>query len=151
MLLTTIDRRGNKILLGICALNIVAFFLVKVYYVLRNKQKEKVWQQLSLVEQVAYVENTKDEGAKRLDFRFAHWEAIIFNDQKGDNEFRVFYLYSGSSTLFVSFHTYLDVKLSNDRFAKMVVRADFSSFVMKFTVIFWEITCALLAATLFPA
>jgi MFS family permease len=65
-------RRGNKVLLGICSFNVVLFYLVKLYYVRRNKQREKIWKTMSSEEQSEYVLTTEDEGSKRLDFRFVH-------------------------------------------------------------------------------
>lgn len=65
-------RRGNKILLGICCFNIVLFYLVKAFYIWRNKTRETKWNALSKAEQDDYILTTKDEGMKRLDFRFAH-------------------------------------------------------------------------------
>jgi len=67
-----LDIRGNKILLGICCFNIVLFYLVKAYYVRRNKKRDAVWNAMSVEEQEDYIASTKDQGAKRLDFRFAH-------------------------------------------------------------------------------
>lgn len=64
--------RGNKILLAVCCFNIVALMFVKYYYVTRNKRREAAWAKLTGEEKVDYVRNTKDEGAKRLDFRFSH-------------------------------------------------------------------------------
>ncbi|KAM3419504.1 hypothetical protein BST61_g2847 [Cercospora zeina] len=64
--------RGNRILLGICCFNIVLLWFVKFYYVTRNKRREAAWSKLTGEEKVDYIRNTKDEGAKRLDFRFAH-------------------------------------------------------------------------------
>lgn len=64
--------RGNRILLGICCANIVLFVLVKYYYVAKNKRREEAWAKLSGEEKVDYVQHTKDEGAKRKDFRFSH-------------------------------------------------------------------------------
>ncbi|KAF2165022.1 hypothetical protein M409DRAFT_24922 [Zasmidium cellare ATCC 36951] len=64
--------RGNKILLGICCFNIVLLVFVKYYYITRNKRREAAWEKLTGEEKVDYVRNTKDEGAKRLDFRFSH-------------------------------------------------------------------------------
>jgi hypothetical protein len=65
-------RRGNRILLAITSFNIVLFYLVKVFYIWRNRVRESKWNGLSKQEQEDYVLNTKDEGMKRLDFRFAH-------------------------------------------------------------------------------
>ncbi|KAH7374162.1 major facilitator superfamily domain-containing protein [Cadophora sp. MPI-SDFR-AT-0126] len=64
--------RGNKILLAICSFNILLFYLVKGYYVRRNKKRDAIWNAMSVEEQEDYIANTKDQGAKRLDFRFAH-------------------------------------------------------------------------------
>ncbi|KAF1963214.1 MFS general substrate transporter [Byssothecium circinans] len=65
-------RRGNKILLAICSLNIALFFFVKAFYIWRNKVRDQQWNAMSKEEQEDYVLSTKDEGMKRLDFRFAH-------------------------------------------------------------------------------
>jgi hypothetical protein len=65
-------RRGNKILLGIVCFNIVLFYLVKLFYLWRNKVREARWNALSPQEQDDYVLNSTDEGLKRLDFRFVH-------------------------------------------------------------------------------
>lgn len=64
--------RGNKVLLALCCYNIVLFVFVKFYYITRNKKREQAWAQLSGEEKIEYVHQTNDEGAKRLDFRFAH-------------------------------------------------------------------------------
>ncbi|KAK4494268.1 hypothetical protein PRZ48_014566 [Zasmidium cellare] len=64
--------KGNKILLAICCFNIVLLVFVKYYYITRNKRREAAWEKLTGEEKVDYVRNTKDEGAKRLDFRFSH-------------------------------------------------------------------------------
>ncbi|ORY01985.1 major facilitator superfamily domain-containing protein [Clohesyomyces aquaticus] len=65
-------RRGNKILLWICSFNIVLFYLVKAFYIWRNKVRESKWNAMSKEEQDDYLKNTKDEGMKRLEFRFVH-------------------------------------------------------------------------------
>lgn len=65
-------RRGNKILLGITVFNIVLFYLVKAFYIWRNKVRDRKWNALTKEQQEDYVLNTTDEGMKRLDFRFAH-------------------------------------------------------------------------------
>lgn len=64
-------QRGNKILLGICCFNITLFWFVKYYYITKNKRREAKWAELTGEEKVEYIRTTKDEGAKRLDFRFA--------------------------------------------------------------------------------
>lgn len=63
--------RGNKILLAICCFNIILFPTVKYYYISRNKRRQEAWIKMTGEEQVDHVSTTKDEGAKRLDFRFA--------------------------------------------------------------------------------
>ncbi len=42
-----VDRRGNRVLVGITVLNIFLYAFAKVYYIWRNKQREKVWDQYS--------------------------------------------------------------------------------------------------------
>ncbi|CAM1510556.1 Fc.00g008910.m01.CDS01 [Cosmosporella sp. VM-42] len=65
-------RRGNKILLAITSFNIVLFWLVKAFYIWRNKVRDRKWNAMSKSEQEIYVLQSEDEGMKRLDFRFAH-------------------------------------------------------------------------------
>jgi hypothetical protein len=67
-----IDRRGNKILLGINVFNIFLLWAVKYYYVKRNESRDKRWNAMTREEQEEYIATTKDEGSKRLDFRFVH-------------------------------------------------------------------------------
>ena len=71
-MLTPIDRRGNRVLIGICVLNIVLYIFSKVYYTWRNKQRDRRWNALTAEEKIEYLETTTDEGSYRLDFRFAH-------------------------------------------------------------------------------
>ncbi|KAL1955676.1 hypothetical protein VTO42DRAFT_8221 [Malbranchea cinnamomea] len=63
-------RRGNRVLVAITCLNIVLYVGTKIYYTWRNKQKERAWSKLSTEEKIEYIQNTTDEGSKRLDFRF---------------------------------------------------------------------------------
>lgn len=65
-------KRGNKILLAICAWNVVQFYGVKAFYIWRNRVRERKWRALSSEEQKDYILNTEDEGQQRMDFRFAH-------------------------------------------------------------------------------
>jgi hypothetical protein len=65
-------RRGNKVLIAICAYNFLAFVGAKVYYMSINKKRHGIWEGMSKEERETYLETTKDEGNKRLDFRFAH-------------------------------------------------------------------------------
>ncbi|KAF2449116.1 MFS general substrate transporter [Karstenula rhodostoma CBS 690.94] len=65
-------RRGNKVLVGICVLNMFIYAFNKVYYIWRNKQRDRKWNALTAEEKVEYLDTTTAEGSKRLDFRFAH-------------------------------------------------------------------------------
>lgn len=64
--------KGNKALLGIVAWNIVIFVGAKIYYTTKNNRRDKVWNSWSREERIEYLRTTKDEGNKRLDFRFSH-------------------------------------------------------------------------------
>ena len=63
-------RRGNKVLICIAVMNIGVYLFAKAYYQRQNKVKRRQWNALSHEEQRAYLETTKDEGNKRLDFFF---------------------------------------------------------------------------------
>lgn len=65
-------RRGNKVLIGICAANFLLFAGAKIFYVRVNKKREEVWNGMSREEKDHYLATTEDKGNKRLDFRFAH-------------------------------------------------------------------------------
>jgi hypothetical protein len=65
-------RRGNKVLLAINVINIPLYFLVKGYYVWRNKQRENKWEAMTEEQRLEYLATTTDKGNKRLDFRFQH-------------------------------------------------------------------------------
>ncbi|KZF20922.1 putative transporter [Xylona heveae TC161] len=65
-------RRGNKALIGICVYNMFLIVGIKFYYVWRNNVRQKKWDSMSREEKEHYLLTTKDEGNKRLDFRFAH-------------------------------------------------------------------------------
>lgn len=65
-------RKGNLALIIIAVSSIVLCWLVKLYYIQRNKQKRRVWDSLSADEQLQYKLTTKDEGSKRLDVLFVH-------------------------------------------------------------------------------
>ncbi|GIZ40081.1 hypothetical protein CKM354_000343500 [Cercospora kikuchii] len=63
---------GNKVLLAIVAYNICLFLFTKVFYVVVNQRRAKIWDAMTREEKENYLSTTKDEGNKRLDFRFAH-------------------------------------------------------------------------------
>lgn len=63
-------RRGNSVLLGIIAWNLVMYAFAKTYYVWKNKSRQKEWGAMTSEEQLVYMEKNQDRGNKRLDFRF---------------------------------------------------------------------------------
>ncbi|KAG5749747.1 hypothetical protein H9Q70_007613 [Fusarium xylarioides] len=65
-------REGNKNLLAIIALNIALYLLTRTYYIWRNKSRDKIWDAMDDEQKKQYLDTTKDEGNKRLDFRFAY-------------------------------------------------------------------------------
>ncbi|KAI1495718.1 phthalate transporter [Biscogniauxia marginata] len=65
-------RRGNRQLLGILCMNIVIYLLVKVYYVSRNKYRDRKWNAMTAEQRLEYLSTTKDQGSRQLDFRFEH-------------------------------------------------------------------------------
>ncbi|KHC56889.1 hypothetical protein MGE_05113 [Candida albicans P75010] len=65
-------KRGNMQLFFITLTLIPVLLLAKGYYAWQNKRRNKVWKAMTEEEKDAYRKTTKDEGAKRLDFRFSH-------------------------------------------------------------------------------
>ncbi|KAH8689931.1 major facilitator superfamily domain-containing protein [Talaromyces proteolyticus] len=65
-------KRGDRVLVILVCVNIVIYLLTKVYYVWRNKSRDGKWDAMSETEKLRYLETTKDEGSRRLDFRFAN-------------------------------------------------------------------------------
>ncbi|KAJ3732568.1 allantoate permease [Lentinula guzmanii] len=66
-------RRGNLTLIIICGFNVVVLYpATKAYYMWRNRQRDRIWNKMSLAEQKEYLATTTDVGNRRLDFRFAH-------------------------------------------------------------------------------
>ncbi|KAK3364565.1 major facilitator superfamily domain-containing protein [Lasiosphaeria hispida] len=64
-------HRGNSVLLGAVGFNTVLYLSTKAYYVVRNRQRDRVWDAMSEGERYQYLATTNDSGNKRLDFRFA--------------------------------------------------------------------------------
>lgn len=67
--------RGNKVLVAICVVAIVAFVAQREYLRLLNRRKERIWVGMSGEEKVRYAgdqEEREREGNKRLDFRFQY-------------------------------------------------------------------------------
>ncbi|KAJ9237880.1 hypothetical protein DTO169E5_5051 [Paecilomyces variotii] len=65
-------RTGNKVLIGLTVWSAFVFVAAKFYYIWRNKTRAEKWDAMSSEERDAYLASNKDEGNKRLDFRFAH-------------------------------------------------------------------------------
>ncbi|KAF1811307.1 MFS general substrate transporter [Eremomyces bilateralis CBS 781.70] len=65
-------RRGNQVLIGINVLSICLFLFAKVYYVTKNKIRDRKWNAMTPEERIDYTYNTTDTASRRLDFRFAH-------------------------------------------------------------------------------
>jgi len=65
-------HKGNRVLLGIIAANIVLFWFAKGWFMWKNARREKVWSSWSTAEKEHYLATTEDKGNKRLDFRFKH-------------------------------------------------------------------------------
>ncbi|TDZ35015.1 putative transporter [Colletotrichum spinosum] len=64
--------RGNSILLGIVAWNLLLYAGSRGYYIWRNKVRGNKWEALRAEEKVAYLDQNDDQGSKRLDFRFTY-------------------------------------------------------------------------------
>ncbi|KXN91800.1 hypothetical protein AN958_11950 [Leucoagaricus sp. SymC.cos] len=66
-------RRGNIVLMVIALFNLVILYPgTRMYYIWRNKQRDKVWDAMTEEEKANYLATTKDVGNRRLDFRFAY-------------------------------------------------------------------------------
>ncbi|CAM9019987.1 hypothetical protein WICANDRAFT_33270 [Wickerhamomyces anomalus NRRL Y-366-8] len=65
-------KRGNTDLIGVAFGALAMCIVARQYYVLRNRYKEKKWNSFSEQEKLKYIEETTDEGNKRLDFRFSY-------------------------------------------------------------------------------
>ncbi|KAK7911737.1 Major facilitator superfamily transporter [Apiospora marii] len=64
-------RRGNSILLGLVALNLLLYAAAKAYYVWRNRVRDGRWRAMSPEARVAYLADSQARGNRGLDFRFA--------------------------------------------------------------------------------
>ncbi|KAK4687874.1 hypothetical protein P7C73_g2242, partial [Tremellales sp. Uapishka_1] len=65
-------HKGNRVLIGIVCANLALFWIAKAYFVLKNRRREKIWSSWTVEQKDEYIRTTKDEGNKRLDFRFLH-------------------------------------------------------------------------------
>ncbi|KAK7046879.1 allantoate permease [Favolaschia claudopus] len=65
--------RGNRVLIAINSFNLLVMYpATKMYYIWRNKQRDRIWNAMTNEERQHYLTTTKDVGNRRLDFRFAH-------------------------------------------------------------------------------
>ena len=65
-------HRGNSALIAIDILALVLFLAAKLYYITKNRKRDRIWSGMSEEQRAEYIESTTHEGNKRLDFRFAH-------------------------------------------------------------------------------
>ncbi|KAG0674411.1 hypothetical protein C6P40_000403 [Pichia californica] len=65
-------HRGNRVIIGICCMNISLFVLGKFYYIWRNKVKTAKWDSFTVEEKQEYLSIHRDDGNKRLDYLFEH-------------------------------------------------------------------------------
>ncbi|KAF4604778.1 hypothetical protein EYR40_003560 [Pleurotus pulmonarius] len=65
-------KRGNRNLIAICSMNIVLYIGTFFFYREINKRRDTRWEAMDEKQRQEYLETTKDEGNKRLDFRFAY-------------------------------------------------------------------------------
>ena len=52
-------------------MNIGLYILAKVYYTLRNRSRDRVWNNMTDDQRGEFLVTTADKGNKGLDFRFA--------------------------------------------------------------------------------
>ncbi|KAI0095223.1 major facilitator superfamily domain-containing protein [Irpex rosettiformis] len=67
-----LDKRGNRVLIGICSLNICLYIFTYFFYRTINTRRAKKWDTMSPKEQQEYLDTTTDNGNKRLNFRFVY-------------------------------------------------------------------------------
>ncbi|KAH8703556.1 allantoate permease [Talaromyces proteolyticus] len=64
-------HRGNTELLMVNILVVFIFIGTKVYYTYENRRRDRIWNNMKEEEQKDYIRNSKAQGSKRLEFRFA--------------------------------------------------------------------------------
>ncbi|KAK9319591.1 major facilitator superfamily domain-containing protein [Lipomyces orientalis] len=62
-------HRGNGVLIGLNVLSMVIILAIRQYYVIANRQKERLWAQLDEEEKEEYVKLSKGLGNRQLWFR----------------------------------------------------------------------------------
>ncbi len=61
-------RRGNRVLVGLAAMNLLVYAAIKVYYVWENKRRIKKWEQTD--DKLAYMDKARTAGSKNITFHF---------------------------------------------------------------------------------
>ncbi|QPG77403.1 hypothetical protein FOA43_004817 [Brettanomyces nanus] len=64
--------KGNTALFALAVLMIPLLIGTKLFYVYTNRKREKIWSSMTYEERDEYIKTTKDEGSRRLNFRFSH-------------------------------------------------------------------------------
>jgi hypothetical protein len=57
-------RRGNKVLIAICAYNIALFVGAKVFYVWINRKRDGIWNTMTKEDKETYLKTTEHQGNK---------------------------------------------------------------------------------------
>lgn len=65
-------KRGNRDLIIITAMNIILYMFTFFFYRSINKQRDRKWSKMSLMEQEEYLRTTHDQGNAKLNFRFLY-------------------------------------------------------------------------------
>ncbi|ODV63520.1 putative allantoate permease [Ascoidea rubescens DSM 1968] len=65
-------RVGNRKLFGFAVAMFPMLLLIKLYYLYKNNQREKVWNSFNEEEKLEYLEKNRDKGNKMINFRFVH-------------------------------------------------------------------------------
>ncbi|KAI0800680.1 MFS general substrate transporter [Fomes fomentarius] len=65
-------KRGNRVLIAICLMNMVLYLFSYLFYRGINKRRERIWDSWTAKEQQEYLDTTKDEGNAKVNFRFAY-------------------------------------------------------------------------------
>ncbi|KAF4612208.1 hypothetical protein D9613_004092 [Agrocybe pediades] len=65
-------KRGNRDLIAICCMNISLYIFCFFFYRTINARRDKTWNSWTPEQRKEYLETTKDQGNKRMDFRFAY-------------------------------------------------------------------------------
>lgn len=63
--------KGNTVLLVVGIVTLILYPFTWLFYTKINRHRDRVWDAMTKEEQSHYLATTKDEGARRLDFRFA--------------------------------------------------------------------------------